>query len=69
MEYPKICSANALACSNPAALPPEFPIYAITTLAGTLLGATIGIRYLPVTWIQAVLGMVLSIAGAKLLFW
>lgn len=57
------------AALTPQALPPEFPIYAVTTLAGTLLGATIGIRYLPAAWIQAVLGTVLSISGAKLLFW
>jgi uncharacterized membrane protein YfcA len=57
------------AALTPQSLPPEFPLYAVTTLAGTLLGATIGIRHLPVTWIQAVLGIVLSISGVRLLFW
>ncbi len=55
------------AALTPQTLPPEFPVYAVTTLAGTLLGATIGIRHLPATWIQAVLGIVLSISGVKLL--
>jgi uncharacterized protein len=50
-------------------LPPQFPLYAATTLAGALLGATIGIKHLPAAWIQVVLGGVLSISGVKLLLW
>lgn len=50
-------------------LPPQFPLYAATTLAGTLLGATIGIEYLPINRIQVVLAIVLSISGAELLVW
>lgn len=61
-----LIGAAALA---PQTLPSEFPLYAVTTLAGTLLGATIGVKHLPVAWIQVVLGMVLSASGAKLLFW
>jgi uncharacterized membrane protein YfcA len=50
-------------------LPPLFPLYAIATLAGTLVGASIGIKYLRAGWIEAVLGIVRSISGAKLLLW
>jgi len=56
------------AALTPQTLSSEFPLYAVTTVAGTLLGATVGIRHLPVTWIQTVLGIVLSIGGAELLF-
>ncbi len=56
------------AALTPQSLPAEFPLYAVATVAGTLLGATAGIRHLPVAWIQIVLGIVLSIAGAQLLF-
>ena len=54
---------------TPQTLPPQFPLYAAVTMAGTLLGATIGIRYLPAARIQVVLGVVLSISGLKLLLW
>jgi hypothetical protein len=49
-------------------LPPMFPFYAAVTLAGALLGATLGIRYLPVTWILLLLGVVLTMSGIKLVW-
>ena len=56
------------AALTPQALPPLFPIYAAVTLAGTFLGATLGIKYLPAAWIVAVLGVVLAMSGIKLVF-
>jgi hypothetical protein len=50
------------------ALPPLFPFYAAVTLTGTLLGSTLGIRYLPTTWILAVLGVVLALSGIRLVW-
>ena len=57
------------AAFTPQALPPLFPLYAVITLAGTLLGATIGIRYLPASSILVVLGVVLTVSGARLVLW
>ena len=54
------------AALTPQALPPLFPVYAAATLAGTFLGATIGIRYLPTNWIIVVLGVILTMSGMKL---
>jgi uncharacterized membrane protein YfcA len=54
---------------TPQALPALFPLHAVVTLAGTLLGATLGIRYLPESSILLVLGFVLTISGARLMFW
>lgn len=51
------------------ALPPLFPLYAVVTLAGTLLGATLGIRYLPSASILVMLGVVLTMSGVRLVFW
>jgi uncharacterized membrane protein YfcA len=48
-------------------LPALFPLYAAVTLAGTFLGATFGIRYLPANWIVVVLGLVLAVSGVKLI--
>jgi hypothetical protein len=53
---------------TPPTLLPLFPFYAIVTLIGTLLGATLGIRYLPAAWILAVLGTVLTMSGLWLLW-
>jgi uncharacterized protein len=52
---------------TPQTLLPQFPFYAVVTLAGTLLGATVGIRYLPTAWILVVLGIVLAMSGTWLL--
>ncbi len=56
------------AALTPQALLPLFPFYAAVTLTGTLLGATLGIRYLPTAWILMVLGMVLTMSGMWLLW-
>ncbi len=53
---------------TPQALPPLFPVYAVVTLTGTVLGATLGMRYLPATWIVAMLGVVLTMSGMKMIF-
>jgi uncharacterized protein len=53
---------------TPQTLLPLFPLYAAVTLAGTLLGATLGIRYLPTAWILVVLGVVLMMSGMWLLW-
>jgi uncharacterized membrane protein YfcA len=53
---------------TPQVLLPLFPLYAAVTLTGTLLGATLGIRYLPAVWILAVLGVVLALSGMWLLW-
>ncbi len=55
------------AALTPQALPPLFPLYAAVTLTGTLLGATLGMRYLPATQIIMVLGVVLTVSGVKLI--
>jgi len=60
-------SKPCFAALTPQALPELFPLYAAVTLAGTFLGATIGIRYLPPNRIVAVPGMVLGLSGAKLI--
>ena len=51
---------------TPQVLPAAFPVYAAVTMAGTILGATIGIRYLPPNVIVLVLGLVLMVSGVKL---
>ncbi|MBV9348994.1 MAG: sulfite exporter TauE/SafE family protein [Pseudolabrys sp.] len=48
------------------ALPPELPLYAAAVLAGALVGTTFGIKFSTV-YIQRALGVVLMIAGAKLI--
>jgi uncharacterized membrane protein YfcA len=47
-------------------LPPELPLYAGAVFAGALIGATFGTRF-AVQHIQRALGLVLLIAGAKLI--
>ena len=54
------------AALTPQALPPLFPLYAATTLTGTILGATLGMKDLPANWIVIVLGVVLTMSGMKL---
>jgi uncharacterized membrane protein YfcA len=54
------------AALTPQALPALFPLYAATTLTGTILGATLGMKYLPANWIVIVLGVVLTMSGMKL---
>ena len=49
-------------------LPPELPILLAAVAAGALLGTWLGIERLPRPWLLRTLGVVLVIAGAKLLF-
>ena len=62
-----IAGLAGAAILTPQALLPRFPLYAAVTLAGTLLGATLGIRYLRPRWILVVLGVVLTMSGMWLL--
>jgi len=48
------------------ALPPNLPLYAGAVLLGALVGTTLGIR-LPITAILKALGLVLVVAGIKLI--
>jgi len=48
-------------------VPPELPIYAIAVLLGAGLGTTLGIKGLPTWAILKALGVVLIIAGIKLI--
>jgi uncharacterized membrane protein YfcA len=47
-------------------LPPELPIYAAAVFLGALIGTAFGTKF-AVTYIQRALGLVLLIAGAKLI--
>ncbi len=47
-------------------LPPELPIYAVAVFLGALIGTAFGTKF-AVTYIQRALGLVLLIAGAKLI--
>jgi len=49
-------------------LPHELPIFLAAVLAGALLGTWLGVERLPRPWLLRTLGLVLTIAGAKLLF-
>lgn len=64
-----LCNSAAGLLGNIAmvrALPEELPIYAVAVLAGAVVGTTLGVK-LPAAGILKALGMVLLIAGAKLL--
>ena len=52
--------------SSVQALPPELPIYAGVVLLGGLVGTTLGTRQLSPTGVLRALGLVLVIAGLKL---
>jgi uncharacterized membrane protein YfcA len=49
-------------------LPNELPIFLVAVAAGALLGTWLGVERLPRPWLLRTLGLVLTIAGAKLLF-
>lgn len=49
-------------------LPPELPIFLAAVAGGALLGTWLGVERLPRPWLLRTLGLVLTIAGAKLLF-
>jgi uncharacterized protein len=48
-------------------LPAELPLFAVAVTIGALIGSQLGIRRLPVDWLRRSLGLVLVIAGLKLL--
>lgn len=48
-------------------LPAEIPIYAGAVAIGALVGTWLGVERLPRTWLLRLLGVVLVIAGAKML--
>ncbi|MEO6361103.1 MAG: sulfite exporter TauE/SafE family protein [Sphingomicrobium sp.] len=50
------------------ALPSELPIFLGSVAVGALLGTWLGVERLPRAWLLRTLGLVLLIAGAKLLF-
>ncbi|MGE4167193.1 MAG: TSUP family transporter, partial [Xanthobacteraceae bacterium] len=47
-------------------LPPQLPVYVVAVVLGAIVGTTFGTR-LPIVYIQRALGIVLLIAGAKLI--
>ena len=49
-------------------LPSELPIFLAAVGSGAILGTWLGVDRLPRPWLLRTLGLVLSIAGAKLLF-
>jgi uncharacterized membrane protein YfcA len=49
-------------------LPHELPIFLLTVAAGAVIGTWLGVERLPRPWLLRTLGLVLTIAGAKLLF-
>ena len=49
-------------------LPHELPIFLASVAAGAVLGTWLGVERLPRPWLLRTLGLVLMIAGAKLLF-
>ncbi|MDX2141972.1 MAG: sulfite exporter TauE/SafE family protein [Rhodospirillaceae bacterium] len=49
------------------AVPDELPVYVLAVLAGAVVGTTLGIKKLPVAGILKALGLVLVIAGLKLI--
>jgi uncharacterized membrane protein YfcA len=49
-------------------LPRELPIFLAAVAAGAVLGTWLGVERLPRPWLLRTLGLVLVIAGAKLLF-
>lgn len=50
------------------ALPDELPLFLVAAGVGALLGTWLGVDRLPRPWLLRTLGLVLVIAGAKLLF-
>jgi uncharacterized membrane protein YfcA len=49
-------------------LPHELPLFLAAVAAGAVLGTWLGVERLPRAWLLRTLGLVLAIAGAKLLF-
>lgn len=66
-----LCNSVAGLLGNLASvgsLPPLLPVYAAAVVAGALLGSTLGVSRLPKDLILKALGLVLVIAGLKLVF-
>jgi uncharacterized membrane protein YfcA len=49
-------------------LPHELPIFLMAVAGGAVLGTWLGVEHLPRAWLLRALGLVLVVAGAKLLF-
>jgi uncharacterized membrane protein YfcA len=49
-------------------LPHELPLFLLSVAAGAAIGTWLGVERLPRPWLLRTLGLVLTIAGAKLLF-
>lgn len=49
-------------------LPHQFPIFLASVFGGALIGTWLGVERLPRPWLLRTLGLVLLVAGAKLLF-
>jgi len=49
-------------------LPDELPLFLLSVAAGAVIGTWLGVERLPRPWLLRTLGLVLTIAGAKLLF-
>jgi hypothetical protein len=65
-----LCNSTAGLMGNLSvvgSLPAELPYYAVATVIGALAGATLGVRRLPSVLILKALGVVLAIAGLKLI--
>lgn len=58
-------AGNAAAVGH---LPQQLPIFLASVMAGALLGTWLGVERLPRPWLLRMLGLVLLVAGAKLLF-
>ena len=58
-------AGNAAAVGH---LTPQLPIFLASVMAGALLGTWLGVERLPRPWLLRTLGLVLLVAGSKLLF-
>jgi uncharacterized protein len=66
-----LCNSTAGLLGNLAtvgSLPAQLPLYAAAVIAGAALGSTLGVRRLPREMILRALGLVLAVAGLKLIF-
>ena len=54
--------------SSAGHLPRELPYFVVSVIAGAVLGTWLGVERLPRPWLLRMLGTVLTVAGAKLLF-
>jgi uncharacterized membrane protein YfcA len=58
-------AGNAAAIGH---LPDELPLFLLSVAAGAVAGTWLGVERLPRPWLLRTLGLVLTVAGAKLLF-